>query len=724
MSGTNIPMMGVAPDIAGQAGKFNQNLLTAAQLPQVQAQTGQTIAQTGLIGQQTQAANIQNQIAGARLPFLMNAYGQGGAPAGGAAPGGAPGAIGASGDQNWTGPDGIIPAPGTPFAAVGAMPKSTYTEAILSPNEKWSDVAANLRTQKNAYVNQAVAATIDPSTGQADPTKWNQMVQDEVQSGWMDAVNARKLYGHPELAQTLLNSTLPAGEQPGTKQATAAATAAGTATQQFVEETVTLPDGTTQKRMVPKLLVTGGQGSSGSGNGATSGALPADLTSNISTAASTYGVPASWLTRTAQIESSGRSGAVSPTGAKGAFQFTGPTAQSVGVNDPTDNHQAAMGAARLYLENKAALTASLGRPPTPAEMYLAHQQGATGAAALITNPNVPATQALQQAGLNPRNVTVNGGQPGMTAGDFVNHWTTKFAQGGQEGDTATPAASAQSPAGGTPALPGVAAGPVTLSPQQARLADLDHDQIKEDATTNSSNLQSGLLANKAGVTMREIRDTLPDVPTGSMAAERQAIGNFTSTFGGPWAQQLSQAVTGMTADNTAKMQEINKLFLNNVVSQEQAVGPGTRIGAMFTNFFAKASPNIDMQKPAIKEILNMGIVGQQMAKDYANASNDYFTNSRSTTANSLAQGGYQRYQPLNQLEGQWTAPGSPHSPEVYAAAAGLMNGRPVTKAFSGMKPDQYHEAVQIISRADPAQMSAIMARPDVIAWRKSLSAGQ
>lgn len=78
---------------------------------------------------------------------------------------------------------------------------------------------------------------------------------------------------------------------------------------------------------------------------------------------------------------------------------------------------------RLTAANLSSLTGSLGRPPTPAELYLAHQQGAGGAAALLANPNTPAGQLVP-----PSNIRNNGGDPNAPAAQFVALWGKKYAQ--------------------------------------------------------------------------------------------------------------------------------------------------------------------------------------------------------------------------------------------------------------------------------------------------------
>ncbi len=142
---------------------------------------------------------------------------------------------------------------------------------------------------------------------------------------------------------------------------------------------------------------------------------------------------AAYLARTRQIESNGNNRAVSPTGAAGPYQFTKGTARAMHLSlaDRFDLTKSGEAAARLAQENAASLQRTLGRTPTHGEVYLAHQQGAAGAAALLKYPNLPAAQALVKGGAYSsiraaeHAIKVNGGA-GMTGGQFANKWTSKF----------------------------------------------------------------------------------------------------------------------------------------------------------------------------------------------------------------------------------------------------------------------------------------------------------
>ncbi len=93
---------------------------------------------------------------------------------------------------------------------------------------------------------------------------------------------------------------------------------------------------------------------------------------------------------------------------------------------------------------------ALGRPATGAELYLAHQQGPQGAAALLHNPTANAVSVLTplygSAAKAQAAITQNGGTPDMTAGQFANMWESKYnAPAGAS--SAQPSAATASPSG-------------------------------------------------------------------------------------------------------------------------------------------------------------------------------------------------------------------------------------------------------------------------------------
>jgi hypothetical protein len=163
---------------------------------------------------------------------------------------------------------------------------------------------------------------------------------------------------------------------------------------------------------------------------------------------------------------------------KGLFQL-GPdewskygNGDAAGLYDPTANTDAFL---NLYKDNSTQLAQKLGRAPTAAEAYLAHQQGVTGASALLSNPDKNAVDVLAQYYPNRKVATSaiagNGGDPNGTAGDFVNVWNNKYGSaigagpatafreaGAAPPPTATPTATNAPPATGLLANPTAALG--------------------------------------------------------------------------------------------------------------------------------------------------------------------------------------------------------------------------------------------------------------------------
>jgi len=97
------------------------------------------------------------------------------------------------------------------------------------------------------------------------------------------------------------------------------------------------------------------------------------------------------------------------------------------IYDPTANTNAFL---NYYKSNAGTLASTLGREPTAAEAYLAHQQGATGAGALLMNPDKNATDVLAPYYPSRRTaakvISGNGGDPNAKASDFVSLWNSKY----------------------------------------------------------------------------------------------------------------------------------------------------------------------------------------------------------------------------------------------------------------------------------------------------------
>jgi hypothetical protein len=133
-----------------------------------------------------------------------------------------------------------------------------------------------------------------------------------------------------------------------------------------------------------------------------------------------------------QIESGGKANAVSPGGGytgltqmgEEEFKRYGPPGGS--RNNPQDSLYAANNYAK---SNGIILAHNLGKPPTDADLYLAHQQGAGGASELLKNPNALAIDLVGEKAITG-NVSKDLREQAKTwtASQFTNYWANKFNQ--------------------------------------------------------------------------------------------------------------------------------------------------------------------------------------------------------------------------------------------------------------------------------------------------------
>lgn len=148
------------------------------------------------------------------------------------------------------------------------------------------------------------------------------------------------------------------------------------------------------------------------------------VVSVIRSTAQEHGLDPDHFVRMAQIESGFDPFAYHPVSkASGLFQFLPSTARQYKLENVFEPRANANAAAELWADNARALRKGLGREPSPGELYLAHQQGASGALRLLANPESPASDIV-----GPRAVTMNGGTKDMTAHQFAAMWIERFRQ--------------------------------------------------------------------------------------------------------------------------------------------------------------------------------------------------------------------------------------------------------------------------------------------------------
>lgn len=156
--------------------------------------------------------------------------------------------------------------------------------------------------------------------------------------------------------------------------------------------------------------------------------------------AANHGVSPQYAATVALIESGGNPKAQNPSGAKGVYQFIPSTAKNYGLKNPFNVAANTKAFVKFTKDNEDTLATSLGRDTSDAEKYLAHQQGAAGALALLSNPDMLARDALfdvyykivkdehKAKNLAMSAIINNGGHSRMTAKDFVSLWEEKYTQ--------------------------------------------------------------------------------------------------------------------------------------------------------------------------------------------------------------------------------------------------------------------------------------------------------
>lgn len=221
-----------------------------------------------------------------------------------------------------------------------------------------------------------------------------------------------------------------------------------------------------------------------------------------------------YTNRLFQIESGGNPNAVTGSN-RGLGQFSPDLEAKYGITDAnrTDRNAQAQAVQGLAQDNAAAFQKSMGRAPTPAELYLAHQQGAAGAPALLkADPSSPAWQAIRPyynsdamaqkaiTGNIPSTHALYGRSPNdVSAGDFSNMWLTKFGGSAPAGNTSSlPGAPVAAAAPSVPPGSGVAAAPDASAPMDIRPLTPPAPQEAAGAAAPAGMIDPNKLAQMAG----------------------------------------------------------------------------------------------------------------------------------------------------------------------------------------------------------------------------------
>ncbi|WP_419181642.1 lytic transglycosylase domain-containing protein [Novosphingobium mangrovi (ex Huang et al. 2023)] len=207
----------------------------------------------------------------------------------------------------------------------------------------------------------------------------------------------------------------------------------------------------------------------------------------------------------------------------GRITDPGMRAQVMGLRYDAD--VSSMMAAELASDNRAELTAQLGREPDATELYLAHFLGISGAgkflSALSTNPAQSAAGILPKAAAANRKIFFDGGMP-RSVGSVMELMRGKVANAMENGDAGLWASAAgMQGAANVPADPASQSRAPSWQPQMGPLA-------------------------------REFNSSLPSMPQTPQVATRSMAETLRGTFGAS-----SEAAPAQVRDAYAKLARFN-----------------------------------------------------------------------------------------------------------------------------------------------------------------------
>lgn len=221
------------------------------------------------------------------------------------------------------------------------------------------------------------------------------------------------------------------------------------------------------------------------------------------------GLPTGFLNTMAIIESGGNPSAQNDSSsAGGLFQQIDSNAAQYGVVDRLDPVQSTEGAVAFAQDNTVYLASRIGREPTGAELYLAHQQGPGGAASLLANPD---KLAVDIVGADA--VRLNGGSLDMTAQEFANIWINKYnkiASGGVGPAGAPVSTLPKEDQGATPSIPLGSASP-------------DSQRASGEAPTASTTLSTGTSLTFDSPEVQQIVEKATSAPDEAIAMAKEIL---------------------------------------------------------------------------------------------------------------------------------------------------------------------------------------------------------
>lgn len=348
-------------------------------------------------------------------------------------------------------------------------------------------------------------------------------------------------------------------------------------------------------------------------------------------------------------ESGGNVAAVNPkTGAAGRYQMLPSTAAQYGLTpadltNPDPKVQAKVDVAfqKFTDDNRATLTKDLGHAPTDAELTLAHQQGATGAANLLLNPDN--SLAVNVVGRDA--VLGNGGTVDMTSGQFADHVMGYYGASG----TSTTGAPANENTPAEPTMtnepaPGSMASKVPADVYDTMFngiqgelnrvqAQVDHKQAVADklrtqaADTAMTGYQQQMIAHAADPTQPDV-DMVKASQDPRLAGDKTALPAllaFQKQLDHPMDdktldQKNMRDLYGKWLDGKATDKDFDKAFIDGDISKESRTWLGTQT--------TKATKPEDESAKALKKnfldnetsMVGLGLSKDELVKTFPEAS--------------------------------------------------------------------------------------------------------
>jgi hypothetical protein len=294
--------------------------------------------------------------------------------------------------------------------------------------------------------------------------------------------------------------------------------------------------------------------------------IPGPAAAQVAAAAQAAGASpgmVSHLGVTAALESRGNPNAKNGS-STGIFQMQPKTFAALGGTDINDVGQQTAATIKLAQQNAQQMQHMLGRAPTNSDVYLAHQQGATGASALIANPDTNAIQALVGAGVPAAkaraSILHNGGTADMSAGQFVQMWKGKYnavanAQGGASApDARQTQTQAQTPTAqhyGSPGQGFTLGAPLGSNgqPDQATIQQAAEDWIRTGKTPNDGTRPEGIAINNAIMSLGNQLLQQRGIAPGQLSAMRTRWQSADTNFSSLQAAQGQMEVQEGTVKN-------------------------------------------------------------------------------------------------------------------------------------------------------------------------------